>query len=120
MSCVYKYNTNGEVIQIAHDKNSIEKMVIKHNTNHFKQALQSDLCRDKIFPKLSNDSTQQSVISGKLGEDECTNRDVYEFITLLKANVKTLSNQYQPITSNDFRTVVKKSKNKKFLFYFLW
>lgn len=76
LSKVIRYNRKNEIVEIAHDKDEVETMVINHNTNHFKQAHNSILCKDKIYNKLTYRDMQDKILCGELDRKDCSNISV--------------------------------------------
>lgn len=119
LTMVITYNNDNEVIKISHDKETVEKTIIEYNTKHFKQALKSNICCDKIFPRLSEAAIQQSIVKENLPASECADPAVYDLLLLLRADIRVLQEQRKPITINELIQVVKKAKKKVLLQSFL-
>ena len=112
LTMVITYNIDNEVVKLAHNKETVEKTIIEYNTKHFKQALNSNLCCDKVFPRLSEAKIQQSIVQGNLPASECDDPAVHELLLLLRADLSVLQEQRKPITENELIQVVKKAKKK--------
>ena len=110
LSRVIKYNADNQIEKIANDRYSVEKMVMNYNINHFKQAYSSEVCSDKIFPKLTSADVISKTLEGSLEKKDCTFSDVYDFLQLIKSDFLSSSKRYKPVTREEFSAVVKQAK----------
>lgn len=76
---------------------------------HFKKALNSHAYKDKICSKIEKDETRDKILNSTLSVDECSDKDVCEFLALLKRENER-SKTYQPMSMKEWRTVVMRSK----------
>lgn len=81
---VHKVNSSNRVIEIIQDRNRIEEEVSKYNENHFKKVLTSKAHNDKVHEKLDCDDVRDRILNGTLKVDECSDKDVCEFLKFLE------------------------------------
>ena len=68
------------------NRNEIKIEIIKFNETHFKQAFSSKEYKDKVYQKLINNTIRDKILKGKLEQSECSNKEVFQFLRLLKQN----------------------------------
>ena len=73
-----------KIIKIHTKRKDIKEEIIKHNTTHFSMALQTKMCHDKTCAKLDDKATRKKTLEGKLKRDDCDDKEVFEFLQLLK------------------------------------
>ena len=81
---VHEVNQNNEIIQTHTEKEAIEQIIFNHNKNHYREACNTPMYKDKIYQKLQQDDTRDTILDGNLDPSECDNEDVYKFLSLLK------------------------------------
>ena len=42
--------------------------------------------QDKVYQKLSSNKIWDKILNGKLEEEDCSNKEVFEFLSLLQRN----------------------------------
>jgi len=95
------------------DRNKIEKEIMKHNQNHFKQAFDSKAYIDRIYDKLKHDEVREKIIKGELNENECDYKEVYAFLELLKrGSSSAIRINTEEISEVEWKKVVTKAKRK--------
>ena len=67
--------------------------------------------QDKIYNKLINKSIQKKILNGSLESNEYDHPEVYQFLKLLTQE-KYTEYRYQPITIEEWKTVVRKLKKQ--------
>jgi len=94
-------------------KENIEHEIKKFNENHFKQAHQSEMYKDKIYAELENNEIRDKILNGQLTREECDSKNVWEFLKLLK-QPSGLTNlrqtRHQNITIEDWYAKVSQAK----------
>jgi len=65
-------------------REEIEKVLIEQNIYHQKKVLNTQAYNDKIYKTLLEDTVRDRILNRKLKPEQCTNKDVYEFLTLLR------------------------------------
>ena len=50
---------------------------MNHNRQHYSQAKNTPVCRDKIYHQLQSDNVRDKILKGRLGESEYNNPDRY-------------------------------------------
>jgi len=64
----------------------IEKAVVIQNKKHFRQAYESKVYKDKIYKHLLDNKVRDRILNRILQPEECTNKDVYDLLSLLTRN----------------------------------
>ena len=106
-------NKNREVEKELQDRDSIEKAIAEHNKQHFKQAYSSKAYKDRIYNGLQCDNIRDKILRGELEIEDCDDRDVYSFLTLLKNHRgEEQSENSSEISEMEWERVVKKAKRK--------
>ena len=61
----------------------------------------SNMCKDKIYPLLQQDSVRNKILCGRLVESDCENKEVFEFLKLLKNPTQCNQPSFKPITEDE-------------------
>ena len=77
-------NENEQIINTLMNKEKIEEAISQHNTSHYQQAMQTPIYQDQIYHKLQDDEVRNDILDGNLQRSQCDDKDVYQFLTLLK------------------------------------
>jgi len=64
----------------------MEQAIIDQNIAHYKAMFKTKVYQDKIYHKLSSNKIQDKILNGKLEEENCSNKEVFEFLLLLQRN----------------------------------
>ena len=68
---------------------------------------------------MQNDNIRDKLLRGRLQRDECSNNDVFEFLSLLQwNNAISYETSYKPITKEEWQFVVRKAKRQSNLSIF--
>ena len=68
--------------------------------------------KDKICPLLQQDSVRNKILRRRLVESDCDNKEVFEFLKLLKNPTQCNKPSFKPITEDECTREVKKSKKR--------
>ena len=90
---MHEVNANNQIIKTYIKKEHIEQAIADYNTTHYSQALNTPMHQDRIYPKLQQDETRNTILDGTLGRENCDNEDIYQFLKLLKTNRRNLLNR---------------------------
>lgn len=107
---VHVVNDNREIVKTYVSKEEIEEQIINYNRKHYTQAHQTKIYQDKIYHKLQEDDVREKILNGTLYAQDCDNREVLEFLTLLKNPNREDTTTFKPITDEDWVREVKRSK----------
>ena len=77
-------NEQQEIIKTLTDRKEIEAAIIQHNRNHLKQARNIPVYNDIIYKQLLINEVRDKILSGQLEREDCTNKEVFHFLLLLK------------------------------------
>ena len=67
--------------------------------------------KDKVYKKLLQDRTRNRILEGKLQREEYDSIDVWEFLTLLRREIRSSSTtEYREIIAEECKTIVKRAK----------
>ena len=75
--------------------------MINYNKVHFAKVHKSNVYKDKIYPLLQHDYMRDKILKGRLVEEDCDNKEVYEFLQLLKNPSQSMKPVFEPITAED-------------------
>ena len=64
----------------------MEQAIIDQNIAHYKAVFKIKVYQDKIYHKLSLNKMWDKILNGKLEEEDCSNKEVFEFLSLLQRN----------------------------------
>ena len=104
-------NNQKEIIKTLNDCKEIEDIIIKYNRQHLKQAHQTPVYNDRIYKQLSNNTIRDKILIGKLEWDDCTNKEVFKFLNLLKKSNEIPDNiEFKLINIEEWKDAVKSSK----------
>ena len=70
--------------KIISQRDQMEQAIINKNIRYHKVVFNTKVYKDRIYKKLLNNEIRDDILKRKLDEFECTNRDVYKFLTLLQ------------------------------------
>ena len=62
---------------------------MQHNYEHFQQAHNTDMYKDKIYEKLQKENIREKILNGQLQRNDCDSEKVYRFLKLLKRGANT-------------------------------
>ena len=74
----------GDSAVVVCNKNEIERLIIKHNKEHFGKFKSVDLHNEKICSVINDDETRDNILNGYFDRDECNDDDVHQYLLLLK------------------------------------
>ena len=74
--------------------------------------MHSKVVGDKIYPLLYQEEMKEKILTGKLEREDFDNANVFQFLSLLQADLEFLNLSYKPITIEEWKKVVKVSKKK--------
>ena len=57
--------------------------------------------QDKIYEKLQNNEVRERILNKKLQENECDNKEVFEFLSLLENPARKDTTTFHPISEED-------------------
>ena len=77
-------NKNNKVEKECQDRILIEREIVIYNKKYFRKAYTSNAFKDKIYTQLKCDQIRDKILKGTLEREECDNKDVYDFLVLLK------------------------------------
>ena len=92
-------NIAGEIKKTINNRAELESVLIKQNKIHYSKVFQTKFYNDKIYKKLLNKETRDRILQGMITREECTESDIFEFLTLLKRKNRDQLEikRYQPI-----------------------
>ena len=67
-------------------QDQIEQAIIDHNIAHHKAVFKTKVYQDKIYYKLSSNKIRDKILNRKLEEEDCSNKEVFKFLSLLQRN----------------------------------
>jgi len=109
---LHEMDQNQQIIRTHIEKEAIEQAIIDQNKKHFKMAHESNMYKDKVYPLLQQDSVRNKILRGRLVESDCDNKDVFEFLKLLKNPTQCNQPSFKPITEEEWIREVKRSKKR--------
>ena len=80
----HKVDNSNTIIQTFTEKEQIEDTIFEHNTHHYRAACNTQMYKDKIYPKLQHNDVRNAILDGTLSPSQCNNENVYKFLVLLK------------------------------------
>ena len=105
-------NNEGGIEREIYDRKEMENKIITYNRDHFRQAFETIAYTDKIYTKLEDEEIRHKILSGDLDLEECSYKDVYDFLKLLAKPNHQDGNSYEEITTEEWIEVVKKAKKQ--------
>ena len=109
---VHEVNSEHKIVKTYIGKVDIEDAIMKYNKMHFTKAHKANIYNDKIYDKLQQDEIRDKILQGRLVEEDCDNREVFEFLQLLKNPLQCAKPSFEPITAEDWIREVKRAKKK--------
>ena len=112
---MHEVDLDGKIVKMHILKEDIEQVICCHNTTHFQEAHQTEVYNDKIYHKLQEDDTRDKILDGRLREEDCDSKDVFEFLSLLKQPQERRSRsnrQYQEIMIEQWTKEVMRAKKR--------
>ena len=100
------------IIKTHTKRKKIEEEIKKHNTKHFSMAIETKMHQDKIHAKLDDKEIRKKILEGKLKREDCDDKDVFEFLQLLKRLEKAGRTEFRPMEKDDLTKVVKKASKR--------
>ena len=88
-----------------------EEEITKHNTKHFSMAIETKMHQDKIHAKLDDKEIRKKILEGKLKREDCDDKDVFEFLQLLKRPEKAGRTEFRPMEKDDWTKLSRKQAN---------
>ena len=73
---VHEKDDNNQIIKTYIGKEDIEKAIMKYNKVHYTKAHESKVYQDKIYFKLQEDEIRDKILTGRLAQEECDNKEV--------------------------------------------
>ena len=86
MKWLHKKDDNRNIVKTYLDRVRIESKIMKFNERYYKKVHEMNAFKEKIYEKLQEDSIRNKILAGELDSDDCDDKGVYEFLTLLKRN----------------------------------
>ena len=106
-------NPNNNQIKTTQNRQEIESLIIQQNRTHLSKAMKTSAYNDKLIQSLHINEIRDKILKGELKEQDTDDRNIYEFMKLLKKNQHAPNTtQFKPITLEEWKTVVKRSKKK--------
>ena len=116
---VHEVNENQQIIRTHIGKEQIENAIFEQNRNHFKKAHGTNIFKDKIYATLQQDRMRNKILRWQLREEDCDNKEVFEFLKLLVNQTQSNELAFKPITEEDWIREVKRSKKRSISSIFL-
>ena len=83
LKCGIVKDDEGKVVKTINDKVELETELINQNKKHYRKVFQTKVYKDRIYSKLLNDNICNRILYRTLTRDECSDNDIFEFLTLL-------------------------------------
>ena len=108
------HNESKSRMNTSYEREEIEKELIQFNRNHFSKAKETAAYKNKIIKALNKDEVRDKILEGTLTKDDVQHNDVHDFLKLLITHKgrKINTREFEPITIEDWKAVVKRSKRK--------
>ena len=106
--------SNNSKLQTYYERKEIESKLIMHNRKHFSKAKDTKVYKNRIIKALNQNEIRDKILKGTITKDEVNDKDVYDFLRLLALpnGQEITTKKFDPITLEDWKYVVKKSKRK--------
>ena len=106
--------SNNGKLQTYYERKEIESKLIMHNRKHFSKAKDTKVYKNRIIKALNQNEIRDKILKGTITKDEVNDKDVYDFLRLLALpnGQEITTKKFDPITLEDWKYVVKKSKRK--------
>jgi len=110
---LHKVDNSNTIIQTFTEKEQIKDTIFEHNTHHYRADCNTQMYKDKIYPKLQHNDVRNAILDSTLSSSQCNNENVYKFLALLKQPVhrrRSQTRSFQAVTPEQWITEVKRSK----------
>ena len=81
---VHEVDSENNITKMYTDQNKIEQAVSSFNRSHCRKVLDTNPYQDLIHERLLENQTQDAILDGKLEQYEVDDKDLYEFLSMLK------------------------------------
>ena len=107
----------GDEIMAMQNKEEIERMIIKHNKEHFSKVKSTKKHNDKMHKIVNENKTRDAIMKGELNRDECDDEEVYQFLRLLKRPNRLTLDEEDFVQMNEWKQVARKAKKTQHIIY---